>query len=137
MYQYKVKVVKVIDGDTIDVDVDLGFSVVLAKQRVRLHGIDTPESRTRDKEEKVRGLLSKEFLLSMCPVGSTINLHSHGKGKFGRILGEIYEVDDNVVSINKKMCNEAYAVPYFGQSKEDIEELHAANRDILIEKGVL
>ena len=137
MYQYKVKVVKVIDGDTIDVDVDLGFSVVLAKQRVRLHGIDTPESRTRDKEEKVRGLLSKEFLLGMCPVGSTINFHSHGKGKFGRILGEIYEVDDNVVSINKKMCNEAYAVPYFGQSKEDIEELHAANRDILIEKGVL
>ena len=137
MYQYSVKVVKVIDGDTIDVDVDLGFSVILAKQRVRLHGIDTPESRTRDKEEKVRGLLSKAFLLDMCPVGSTIRLQSHGKGKFGRILGEIYEVDDDLVSINKKMCNEAYAVPYFGQSKEDIEELHAANRTTLIEKGVL
>mgnify|MGYP003629063483 FL=1 len=73
----------------------------------------------------------------MCPVGSTIRLQSHGKGKFGRILGEIYEVDDALVSINKKMCNEAYAVPYFGQSKEDIEELHAANRTTLIEKGVL
>ena len=121
MYQYKVKVVKVIDGDTIDVDVDLGFSVVLAKQRVRLHGIDTPESRTRDKEEKVRGLLSKKFLLGMCPVGSTINLHSHGKGKFGRILGEIYEVDDNVVSINKKMCNEAYAVPYLVKAKKTLK----------------
>ena len=58
MYQYSVKVVKVIDGDTIDVDIDLGFSVVLAKQRVRLHGIDTPESRTRDKEEKARGNVS-------------------------------------------------------------------------------
>lgn len=137
MYQYKVKVVKVIDGDTIDVDIDLGFSVVLAKQRVRLHGIDTPESRTRDKEEKARGLLSKAFLLALCPIGSTIHLHSHGKGKFGRILGEIYEVDDKLVSINKKMCEEAFAVPYFGQSKEDIEELHAVNRDILIEKGVL
>lgn len=137
MYQYSVKVVKVIDGDTIDVDIDLGFSVVLAKQRVRLHGIDTPESRTRDKEEKVRGLLSKAFLLALCPIGSTIHLHSHGKGKFGRILGEIYEVDDKLVSINKKMCDEAFAVPYFGQSKEDIEELHAANRTILIEKGIL
>jgi micrococcal nuclease len=137
MYQYKVKVVKVIDGDTVDVDVDLGFSVVLAKQRVRLHGIDTPESRTRDKEEKVRGLLSKAFLLALCPIGSTIHLQSHGKGKFGRILGELYEVDDDVDSINKKMCDEAFAVPYFGQSKEDIEELHSANRDILIEKGIL
>jgi|TARA_R110000796_G_scaffold35057_1_gene90338 micrococcal nuclease len=137
MYQYSVKVVKVIDGDTIDVDIDLGFSVVLAKQRVRLHGIDTPESRTRDKEEKARGLLSKAFLLALCPIGSTIHLHSHGKGKFGRILGEIYEVDDKLVSINKKMCDEAFAVPYFGQSKEDIEELHAANRTILIEKGIL
>ena len=137
MYQYRVKVVKVIDGDTIDVDVDLGFSVILAKQRVRLHGIDTPESRTNDKDEKVRGLLAKKFLLGMCPIGSTIHLHSHGKGKFGRILGELYEIDDDVVSINKKMCDEAYAVPYFGQSKEDIEELHIANREILIEKGVL
>jgi micrococcal nuclease len=137
MYQYSVKVVRVIDGDTIDVDVDLGFSVILAKQRVRLHGIDTPESRTRDKEEKTRGLLSKAFLLALCPIGSTIHLHSHGKGKFGRILGEIYEIGDDLVSINKKMCEEAFAVPYFGQSKEDIEELHAINRGILIEKGVL
>jgi hypothetical protein len=64
-------------------------------------------------------------------------LQSHGKGKFGRILGELYEVDDDVDSINKKMCDEAFAVPYFGQSKEDIEELHSANRDILIEKGIL
>jgi micrococcal nuclease len=57
MYEYNVKVVRVIDGDTIDVDIDLGFNIVLKKQRIRLYGIDTPESRTRDKEEKVRGFL--------------------------------------------------------------------------------
>tara|TARA_R110002020_G_scaffold289490_1_gene504957 strand:- start:765 stop:1178 length:414 start_codon:yes stop_codon:yes gene_type:complete len=137
MYQYKAKVVKVIDGDTIDVDIDLGFSVILAKQRIRFYGIDTPESRTRNKEEKVRGLLSKEFVISKSPVGSYIKLVSHGKGKFGRILGELYELDNDLVSINQQMCDEAYAVPYFGQSKDDLEVLHAANRDILIEKGVL
>ena len=59
MYEYKVKVVRVIDGDTIDVDIDLGFNTTLTKKRIRLYGMDTPESRTRDKEEKQRGLLSK------------------------------------------------------------------------------
>jgi micrococcal nuclease len=137
MYQYKAKVIKIIDGDTVDVDIDLGFSVILAKQRIRFYGIDTPESRTRNKEEKVRGLLSKEFVISKSPVGSYIKLVSHGKGKFGRILGELYELDNDLVSINQQMCDEAYAVPYFGQSKDDLKALHAVNRDILIEKGVL
>ena len=76
MYEYKAIVTRVIDGDTIDVDIQLGFDVVLAKQRIRLLGIDTPESRTRDKEEKVRGLLSKDFVLNNCAVGSTIRLQS-------------------------------------------------------------
>ena len=137
MYQYKAKVIKIIDGDTVDVDIDLGFSVILAKQRIRLHGIDTPESRTRNKEEKVRGLLSKEFVISKSPVGSYIRLVSHGKGKFGRILGEIYEIDNDLVSINQQLCDDAYAVPYFGQSKDDLAALHAANRDVLIEKGLI
>ena len=137
MYQYKAKVVKIIDGDTIDVDIDLGFSVILAKQRIRLYGIDTPESRPRNKEEKVRGVLSIGFLLDTCPVDSYIKVVSHGKGKFGRILGEIYELDNDEVSINQQMCDEAYAVPYFGQSKGELETLHAANRDILIEKGLI
>ena len=74
MYEYKAKVQRVIDGDTIDVDIWLGFDVVLPKQRVRLYGIDTPESRTRNKEEKVRGLLSKQYLKSICPKGRTIIL---------------------------------------------------------------
>ena len=135
MYQYKAKVIKIIDGDTVDVDIDLGFSVTLAKQRIRLYGIDTPESRTRDKEEKVRGLLSKAFVVLKSPVGSYIRLVSHGKGKFGRILGEIYEMDNDLVSINQQLCDESYAVPYLGQSKDAIAALHAANRDILKARG--
>ena len=93
MYEYNCKVLRVLDGDTLDVDIDLGFSITLRKQRIRMYGIDTPESRTRDKEEKVRGLLSKGFLKEFCPVGGTIILISHGKGKFGRILGEIFTDD--------------------------------------------
>jgi micrococcal nuclease len=136
MYEYKAKVVRVIDGDTIDVDIDLGFSTVLQKRRIRLYGIDTPESRTRDKEEKKRGIISKKYLLLKCPIGGYITLKSHGVGKFGRILGELFEYNTDE-SINQEMCDEGYAVPYFGQSKEEIKKLHQANKQILIEKGLL
>ena len=74
MYEYLCTVLRIIDGDTLDVDVDLVFSVALKKQRIRMYGMDTPESRTRDKEEKVRGLLSKAYLAEACPVGSNIRL---------------------------------------------------------------
>ena len=74
MYEYSCTVTRIVDGDTLDVDIDLGFSVVLKKQRIRMLGIDTPESRTRNKEEKVRGLLSKKFLVDLCPIGSKIRL---------------------------------------------------------------
>tara|TARA_Y100000034_G_scaffold77647_1_gene93336 strand:- start:300 stop:719 length:420 start_codon:yes stop_codon:yes gene_type:complete len=139
MYEYKVKVVKVIDGDTIDVDIDLGFNTILTKKRIRLYGIDTPESRTRDKEEKKRGLLSKNYLLLKCPIGEYVTLKSHGVGKFGRILGELFEYNkhEDTMSINQEMCDEGYAAPYFGQSKEEIQEIHQANKQILIEKGLL
>ena len=139
MYEYKVKVVKVIDGDTIDVDIDLGFNTTLTKKRIRLYGIDTPESRTRDKEEKKRGLISKKYLLLKCPIGEYVILKSHGIGKFGRILGELFEYNkhEDTVSINQEMCDEGYAAPYFGQSKEEIREIHQANKLILIEKGLL
>ena len=139
MYEYNVKVLRVIDGDTIDVDIDLGFDTTLTKKRIRLYGIDTPESRTRDKEEKVRGLLSKEHLLLKCPIGGYVTLKSHGVGKFGRILGELFEYNkhEDSLSINQQMCDEAYAAPYFGQSKEEIKEIHQANRLILIRKGLL
>ena len=135
MYEYKVTVDRGIDGDTVDVDVHLGFNVILSKQRVRLHGIDTPESRTRNKEEKVRGLISKEYLKNACE-SSTIRLQSKDRGKFGRILGVLYK-DNETISINQKMCEEGYAVPYFGGNKDELEALHMLNKQKLIENGVL
>ena len=136
MYEYYCEVVRIIDGDTIDVDIDLGFSTKLTKQRIRMLGIDTPESRTRDKEEKIRGLLSKKALIDRCPVGSNIRLVSHGKGKFGRILGEIF-TPEGEVSINKQMCEEGFAVEYYGGNKDELVAKHQANKEILIAKGLL
>ena len=136
MYEYYCEVTRIIDGDTLDVDIDLGFATKLTKQRIRMLGIDTPESRTRDLEEKSRGLLSKKFLLDLCPVGSTIRLRSHGKGKFGRILGEIF-TPEGEVSINKQMCDEGYAVEYYGGNKDELVAKHQANKEKLIAKGIL
>jgi micrococcal nuclease len=136
MYQYNCTVTRIIDGDTLDVDIDLGFSVKLTKQRIRMMGIDTPESRTRNLEEKKRGLISKQYLLDKCPIGSTIRLVSHDKGKFGRILGSIY-TDASEQSINKIMCDEGFAVEYYGGSKDDLEEQHQINKQKLIDKGLL
>ena len=134
MHEYKAKVVKIIDGDTIDVDIDVGFDIIIAKQRIRLYGIDTPESRTRDKEEKFYGNISKQFLNDYCPKGSYITLRTHldKKGKFGRILGEIIV---NKVNLNEQMIEENLAVEYHGQSKDDIAKEHLRNRSILVRKG--
>jgi len=137
MYRYRAKILKIIDGDTLDVDIDLGFHVILSKQRIRLYGIDTPESRTTDKIEKSCGLLSKHFLEQLCPIGSFIELKSYDTGKFGRIIGEVFEYNKSDISINQRMCDENLAVPYFGQSKEEIKEAHLVNREILIQKGML
>ena len=135
MYEYKVTLDRVIDGDTVDVDIHLGFNVVLSKQRIRLHGIDTPESRTRNKEEKVRGLISKEYLKNICE-SSSIRLKSKDRGKFGRILGVLYK-DDETISINQKVCEEGFAVPYFGGNKDELEALHMINKQKLINQGLL
>ena len=136
MYEYKAVIDRVIDGDTVDVDIQLGFNVVLAKQRVRLHGIDTPESRTRNLEEKVRGLLSKDYLRDKCPKGSTVILVSKERGKFGRILGILY--NENIqASINDRMIEDGYAVPYTGGNKDELEALHKANKQKLIDLGIL
>ena len=136
MYEYYCEVTRIVDGDTLDVDIDLGFSTKLTKQRIRMLGIDTPESRTRDLEEKVRGLLSKQYLLDTCPIGSTIRLRSHGKGKFGRILGEIF-TPEGEVSVNQQMCDEGYAVEYYGGNKDELVAKHLANKNKLITKGLL
>ena len=129
MYEYKCKMVKVVDGDTIDVDIDLGFGVWMRNQRIRMHGIDTPESRTRDLEEKKYGLAAKDFLIKWTNAGGlTLKTHKDDRGKFGRILGEIWCFDTNV---NEKLVEENHAVRYHGQSKEKIAEEHLVNRDKL------
>lgn len=139
MYEYKVKIVKVVDGDTVDVDIDLGFDVWLKKQRVRLYGIDTPESRTRDLEEKKYGKAASAYLTEKLNSGTPV-LRSYGSGKFGRILGEfwIIENSDNHMpgmevktNINQMMIEEHHAVAYHGQSKEDIAEEHINNRQFI------
>ena len=140
MYTYKCVVTKVIDGDTIDVDIQLGFNVILYKQRIRLMGIDTPESRTRNLEEKKRGLLSKQYVVDRCPVGSNIMIESLDRGKFGRILGNIWEAGEEAhpdTTINKRMIADGFAVEYYGGNKDALGAAHAANKKILIEKGLL
>ena len=77
MYEYRTKIRRIVDGDTVDVDIDLGFGMILSKQRIRLYGIDTPESRTRDKEEKFYGELASRFLKDQCKKGSCIILRTY------------------------------------------------------------
>lgn len=135
MYQYNVKISKVVDGDTVDVDIDLGFSTVLKKQRVRMMGIDTPESRTRDLVEKKFGKAAKAHLKKILQA-ENITLVSHDKGKFGRILGELF-VNGEEISVNQRMINDHHAVPYTGDNKDLIEEMHLKNRKVLLENGTV
>ena len=128
MYEYKVSITKVVDGDTVDVDIDLGFGMIYKKQRVRLMGIDTPESRTRDLVEKLFGKASKKHLKEILSNAEMITLVSHDKGKFGRILGELWTFDTN---LNEKMIERHHAVRYHGQSKKEIAEQHVKNRELV------
>lgn len=137
MYEYRCKIVKIIDGDTVDVDIDLGFGVWLKKERIRLYGIDTPESRTSDKEEKVYGLLAKEFLTNMLndENGIVLKTKKDKTGKFGRILGELWRTTNYADrSINQYLIDKHHAVEYLGQSKDNIAEQHLQNRKYLNEK---
>ena len=131
MYEYNCKIVRIIDGDTVDVDIDLGFAVWLNKQRIRLFGVDTPESRTRDAEEKKFGILAKNFVKGRLPVGSMQILRTRlddSRGKFGRILGEFVLEE---TTLNQLLIVTNNGVPYFGQSKEEIEKAHLENRRII------
>ena len=131
MYEYRCNVVKIIDGDTVDVDIDLGFGVWMRKQRIRMYGIDTPESRTRDLEEKKYGLAAKDFLTGLLDDegGIVLRTHKDGKGKFGRILGELWRTTNYAdQSINEYMIEKHHAVRYMGQSKDAIAEQHLENR---------
>ncbi len=119
MYEYRVKkITGVVDGDTIDVDIDLGFSVSFS-QRVRLAGIDTPESRTTDKMEKALGLEAKEYLKSKIKDAKEIVIKTEkpdSSEKYGRILGWLY-IDGNTISINDQMIEDGYAWGYLGDTK--------------------
>ena len=134
MYEYSCTVDRVVDGDTCDVTLDLGFDI-LYRSRVRLYGIDTPESRTRNKDEKVRGKLASAFLQKAIDNGEKVIIETKlkdSRGKFGRVLGNVI-VDG--VNINQAMINSYLAVAYFGQSKDDIAAAHLVNREKLIELG--
>lgn len=139
MYQYRAKILKVLDGDTVDIDLDLGFNIILANQRVRMAGIDTPESRTTNAEEKVRGQLSKKKLAEKLPVGSYAIIETQkpdsNDDKFGRILG-VFILEDGT-RVNDWLIKNNYAVPYKGENKELTQADHQANKKILIERGEL
>ena len=135
MYEYSCKVTRVVDGDTCDCIIDCGFSI-LHKCRVRLYGIDTPESRTRDLDEKARGKMASAFLKNAIDSGEHIIIQTKlkdSRGKFGRVLGDI--VIDGI-NINQLMVENYHAAAYFGQNKEAINAIHASNRSRLIELGL-
>jgi micrococcal nuclease len=120
LYVYKCKVTRVVDGDTVDVVLDLGFSIEY-RDRVRLMAIDTPESRTRNKVEKKLGLASKGRLKDLCQYykgGLVLRTSKEGKGKFGRILGSLFPTNGDQ-SLNERLIEEGYARPYYGGSKDE------------------
>lgn len=139
MWTYRCKLKKVIDGDTVDVDIDLGFGIWQMNERVRIMGIDTPESRTRNKIEKKFGLAAKARLKSLLgpkPVlQTTISKKGEDmKGKFGRVLGDFLIEGKQVSQI---MCKEGHAVAYFGGSKADVQKQHMKNRKKLVEAKIV
>ena len=140
MYEYRCKINRVIDGDTVDVDIELGFGVVLSDERVRIMGIDTPESRTRDKVEKLFGLASKKRLKELLADGCILKTQiardgEDMKGKFGRVLGDF--ILDTGERVTELMAAEGHCVPYFGGSKDETQAQHMANRVKLLAEGVV
>ena len=140
MYEYRAYVTRVVDGDTVDVDIDLGFGVILKDERVRIMGIDTPESRTSDAVEKLFGLAAKDRLKELlgkeCILKTQINKDGEDmKGKFGRILGDFVAKDGRMVT--DILIEEGHCVAYFGGSKEEIQIKHQANRQKLLREGIV
>ena len=140
MYEYKANVVKIVDGDTVDVNIDLGFGVWMMDERVRIMGIDTPESRTRDKVEKLFGLAAKtklkEILGKNCTLKTQIARDGEDmRGKFGRVLGDFVALDGRMAT--EILVEEGHAVAYFGGSKEEVQMKHMANREKLLREEVV
>ena len=143
--KYDVTVLKVVDGDTVDVDINLGFGIVLTDERVRIMGIDTPESRTSDKVEDLFGEAAKARLKELMKNGGKLitTEDKHGedmKGKFGRVLGdfEVYDAtNDRWTKVTDILISEGHAVAYFGGSKEEVQMKHMANRQKLLREGII
>lgn len=138
--EYDIKVIKVVDGDTVDVDIDLGFGVTLTDERVRIMGIDTPESRTSDRVEKLFGKASSKRLSELLEHGAKLittedKSGEDMKGKFGRILGDFRAADGRLVT--EILIAEGHCVPYFGGSKEEVQAQHMINRERLLAEGVV
>jgi micrococcal nuclease len=136
MYEYRCKILRVVDGDTVDVDIDLGFGIWMHRERIRVMGIDTPESRTKDLTEKAFGLAAKEFVKSLMPIGSSqiIKTQKDKTGKFGRVLGD-FIIEDKLLT--EHMIENYHAVPYHGERKESTQEGHMLNRTKLLESGLV
>jgi micrococcal nuclease len=142
--EYDVKVLKVVDGDTVDVDINLGFGVVLSDERVRIMGIDTPESRTSDRVEDLFGEAAKARLKELMEGDAKLittedKKGEDMKGKFGRILGDFYveRYEGKKERVTDVLIEEGHAVAYFGGSKEEIQMKHMANREKLLREGIV
>jgi len=142
--EYDVTVLKVVDGDTVDVDIDLGFGITLRDERVRIMGIDTPESRTSDKVEDLFGEAAKARVKELMHEGGKLitTEDKNGedmKGKFGRILGDFYveRYEGKKERLTDILIEEGHAVAYFGGSKEEIQAKHMVNRQKLLREGII
>jgi micrococcal nuclease len=134
-FLYKCVITRIVDGDTVDVDIDLGFGIWLRKERVRVAGIDTPEKRTKDKIEKQFGLAATAKAHTLIPEGTNciIRTRRDKAGKYGRTMGDFVLEDGTLYTAN--MIESHHAVVYEGQAKADVEAAHVVNRKILIESG--
>jgi micrococcal nuclease len=140
-YEYNATVIDIVDGDTITVDIDLGFNVKLANQKVRLLGVDTPESRTSDKIEKIFGIASKEYckkFIDECKDKTVVirTYLSDSEEKFGRLLGEIINPTTKKI-LNEELIKNNYAVKYLGENKDNVKSQHLANRKKLIDAKIV
>lgn len=136
MFEYRCAILGVVDGDTVDVDIDLGFGVWLRNERVRVMGIDTPESRTSNEVEKLFGLAAKKRLAEILGEKSILRTQKPGKSdeKFGRILGDFVIGEKTAAGI---LIEEGHAVPYFGDAKQNVQDEHAINREKILNLGLV
>lgn len=139
MYEYTIKLNKVIDGDTIIADIDLGFDVWLKDQYIRLNGLDTPEIKSKDKLHRAAGLLAKTKLTEILSSAKGLLLKSDKfeaeDDKYGRVMGTIWI--DQGTNVNAYLLNNKLAVPYSGQNKAEIMKAHGANIEFLINNNLL